>query len=162
LKSDSSILVSSLYSSLSLSILVTWLGSSSSRGVPALTGAAAVYATRTSTAATDSTLERHEKAKQLYSNVDPKSTATEEMKLNLLSHDEACLVVSDSSGQTKLLVLQSSECWSRLSHSCDYLPPETSENDSVIKDLDENSPNLHTVMSFVIMGDLTMAGCYVD
>jgi hypothetical protein len=31
-----------------------------------------------------------------------------------------------------------------------------------MKDLDENSSTLHTVMSYVIIGNLTMARCYVD
>ena len=84
------------------------------------------------------------------------------MKLELLKSDESCFVVIDSLEMKKLLVLHSYDCWSRLEHSCDALPPEATEKNSVLKDPTMKSTILHTEISYVVMGDLTMAGCYID
>ena len=80
-------------------------------------------------------LERHMKAKKLYSVIDPKSSPDKEMKLDFLQNDETCLVVYGPLGLRRFLVLHSSECWSRVNQSCYCLPPETSEKDSVLKDV---------------------------
>ena len=107
-------------------------------------------------------LNRHIQAKVTFSNIDPTNSPKKDMNIEILKSDESCLVVFDSLERNKLIVLHSFECWSRKEHSCAYLPPEALEKDSVLKDPDLNALTLHTEISYVVMGDLTMAGCYVD
>ena len=107
-------------------------------------------------------LNRHIQAKVTISNIDPTISPNKDMNIDILKSDESCLVVCDSLERKKLLVLHSYECWTRKEHSCDYLPPEAPEKESVLRDPELGSLILHTEISYVVLGDLTMPGCYVD
>ena len=60
------------------------------------------------------------------------------------------------------MILHYDECWYRSGHECPDLPDET--------ELQKNNFNCNTIthtiahnpLTDIVLGDLTMAGCYVD
>ena len=84
------------------------------------------------------------------------------MKLGILRSDEVCFAIFDQILNNKLLLLHSWSCWSRGKHSCIDLPPEeVLENECVVLN-DSEYNTRHTDIGTVVLGDLSMAGCYVD
>ena len=85
-----------------------------------------------------------------------KTSNDKDMKVDMIRNDEACLAVFEQVLHNKLLVLHSWSCWNREEHSC----ADLLEKDLVINDRELNTR--HTDIGTVVMGDLSMAGCYVD
>ena len=100
-------------------------------------------------------LHRHMSAKTLLSNIDPQISPDETMRIEILRNDETCLVILDQTLNNNLLQLHCWSCWSREVRYCPDLPPE-----SVLNDAHYNGR--HTDIGSIVLGDLTMAGCYVD
>ena len=101
-------------------------------------------------------LQRHKSAKKVLANIDPHLSPDETMKLEILRNDESCLVILDAILNTNLLQLHCWSCWSRDDHSCPDLPPES------VSDEQPRYNTRHTDIGSVVMGDLSMAGCYLD
>ena len=100
-------------------------------------------------------LNRHLDGKQLISNIDPHVSPDKALKLKMLRKDEKCLVIHDEMLNQNLLQLHSWSCWSREEHSCQDLPPE-----NVL--VYPHHSTKHTDIGLVVMGDLSVAGCYMD
>ena len=82
------------------------------------------------------------------------------MKLDIFKADEGCFAIYDKKSSAKLLMLHDYGCWSREKRSCEDLPPENALKTDFAS-IDANK-SLHTDIGTVVMGDLSMAGCYVD
>ena len=97
-------------------------------------------------------LKRHKDCKQNLANIDDKESPTKDMSIEAVGNDETCLVISRNTTKEVLLYLHCDECWNRSRHSCPNLP--------VMDTLTEAS--LHLPNCSVVLGDLAMAGCYMD
>ena len=97
-------------------------------------------------------LKRHKEIKTTISNIEPHLSPDGSMKLDILKHDEVCLVVTDQQSK-KLLFLHCWSCWIRATHSCLELPPEG---------FDKEARPQHTDIGKVVMGDLSEPGCFMD
>ena len=111
----------------------------------------------------DSKLKRHKEAKVTMDNIDPKINPRLQMKLELLNKDEICFYILSTFNQDKnpLLILHSWNCWSKVGHCCPDSPESTREENAIIN-MQADLNTTHTYIGNIVMGDLAMAGCYID
>ena len=109
-------------------------------------------------------LNRHIKAKEMLDNIDPKESKHLDMKLKPFREDEKCFgIFKDSDSEIHpILILHCEECWTGTDSFCADLPGKPTTTDTVMMDKLDNSPTLHMLLSLVVLGDLTLAGCFVD
>ena len=80
--------------------------------------------------------------------------------INHFNLDEKCLGVFDlNMGENSpCMILHYDECWYTSGHECPDLPDEIELQTDIY-----NSPTItHIPLTSNVMGDLTLAGCYVD
>ena len=97
-------------------------------------------------------------------NIDPKENMHHQMKLKQFRENEKCYGIfsNNYSEMLPILILHCEECWTGSDSPCDDLPHKSTTMDTVMMDKLDNSPTLHILLSMVVLGDLTMAGCFVD
>ena len=84
--------------------------------------------------------------------------------------DEICLAIFSKKEAREdglpLLYLHGSECWTRSGHVCPDLPInvgiDPDPEDDLFADYDFYNPTKHSMLELVVMGDLSMGGCYPD
>ena len=108
--------------------------------------------------------KRYMEAKETFANIDPKENTYHHMKLEHFRDDEKCFGIFKHNYSEKLpiLILHCEECWTGSYSPCADLPQKPTKIDTVLVDKLDNSPTLHMLLSLVVLGDLTMAGCFVD
>jgi hypothetical protein len=99
--------------------------------------------------------KRHIEAKLLLSNIESVESPDLTKILFLKVSDETCLVVSDQTVAKNVAIIHSEECWSRCGHSCPDLV-----NNRELEDINKDIP--HLLISSVVLGDLSMPGCFMD
>ena len=114
--------------------------------------------------------ERHFKLEIMMENIC--ETACDDLNLVLDKNkpDEICLAVFSQKEAREdglpLLYLHGSECWTRSGHVCSDLPPmvgiDPDPEDTIFVDYDFYNPIKHSMLELVVMGDLSMGGCYPD
>ena len=97
----------------------------------------------------------------ILSNIDPKCSPENDLILDKLRTDEKCLAVYDQRSKLKLIILHENGCWGRDDHSCEDLPPEDALQETEYASIDSNK-TLHMDIGMIVLGDLSVAGCYVD
>ena len=115
-------------------------------------------------------MRRHMKMEEIFENIGEKKN--EEFGLELMKHgtDEACFAIF-SVGKVRddklpLLYLHCDECWNHSGHSCPDLPFGDNIDSATKEDLllnhDFYDPTLHAMLEGLVMGDMSMKGCYPD
>ena len=117
-------------------------------------------------------LKRHNEALTILNNISDKSNDSKRLILKPHLIEEKCLGIFSTANprddNLPTIFLHSEECWNVCGHSCPQtrkLPPDElylPNDDGVLADLDYYVPTLHTNMAMLVMGDLTVVGCYPD
>ena len=89
-----------------------------------------------------------------------------DLKLDFFILSESCLAIYDvkrENFEVPFILLHSENCWFRSGHICPDLPDHNlnvelmDKTDSLV-----NSNITHTFLQSVVLGDLTMSGCFID
>ena len=94
-------------------------------------------------------------------NIEPTSSPENKLKLDKLRADEKSFAIFDQSSDEKLMILHDNGCWTRSEHSCEYLPPESALQQIESASIGPSN-TLHLDIGMIVLGDLSMPGCYVD
>ena len=94
-------------------------------------------------------------------------TTYEDLELSRNRSDEICLGVFSTQDLRDdgfpLLFLHCKECWDETGHVCPDLPPNASETeDDFAYNYDFYNPTRHTMIEWVVIGDMSMKGSYLD
>ena len=90
------------------------------------------------------------------------------LEISKLKSDEVCLAVLSHrevrDDGLPLLYLHSQECWNRSGHVCPDLPLNASDNaeEDFALDFDFYNPTKHSMIEWLILGDLNTVGSYPD
>ena len=120
-------------------------------------------------------LRRHMKMEETLEMISDKKTRDSDLELKQLADDEVCLgIVSLKDPRDDglpVLYLHCEECWTKSGHFCPHLPldrkPQEDDvslpiEDSFLLDYDKYNPTKHVMMEWLVVGDITMPGCYPD
>jgi hypothetical protein len=99
-------------------------------------------------------LNRHTLVKSILSNIEPIESPDDSKKPIIMKDDGTCLAVFDNLLEKNVALVHCNECWSICGHSCTDLPEN--ELSDIHKDI------LHLGISSVVLGDLSMFGCFMD
>ena len=64
-----------------------------------------------------------------------------------------------------MLFLNFSDCWNKSGHSCQDLPETdlyADDKENIILNHEYYDPTLHAMLEWVVLGDISMKGCYPD
>ena len=90
------------------------------------------------------------------------------LKLSKLKSDEVCFTIFSHKkvrdDGLPLLYLHGRDCWYGTGHVCPCLPENASDDaeEDFALDLDFYNPTKHTMIEWVIMGDVNTMGSYLD
>ena len=124
---------------------------------------------------TEDRLKRHVKMEEILEMISDKKSKDNDLELKQLDDDEVCLgIVSlkhPRDDGLPVLYLHWEECWTKSGHFCPHLPldrePQEDDEslpieDSFMLDYDRYNPTKHAMMEWLVVGDITMPGCYPD
>ena len=95
--------------------------------------------------------DRHIECKTNLTRIDDQESPTGEMKLEAICNDEICLTIVDMKTRDNLILLHSNDCWSQTGHQCGHQK----------KTMNKDTPK-HMLICSLVLGDLSMDGCYLD
>ena len=114
--------------------------------------------------------KRHKDLEVLLENICDKKEESLCLEMRKFRTDESCLGVfspkEPREDDLPLLFLHTFECWNRSGHVCCDLPLDAFENQDqekdFVQDYDFYNPTKHSMLEWVVMGDINLKGSYPD